>query len=113
MQRCRLELCAEMVTLIEGESKNEAERIEGGLTFSNVSYSVTKRGKRGNSTVLFVTMAINNDAELIDYSESKLILKDLSGRFKVGQLTAILGPSGAGKTSLMNILAGLKLVLAI
>jgi len=26
-----------------------------------------------------------------------------------GQLVAILGPSGAGKTSLMNILAGVKL----
>lgn len=38
----------------------------------------------------------------------KRILHQLSGTFKSGQLTAILGPSGAGKTSLMNILAGLK-----
>jgi ATP-binding cassette subfamily G (WHITE) protein 1 len=33
----------------------------------------------------------------------------VSGTFKSGQLIAILGPSGAGKTSLMNILAGVKL----
>jgi ABC-type multidrug transport system ATPase subunit len=38
----------------------------------------------------------------------KTIIHQLSGIFKSGQLTAILGPSGAGKTSLMNILAGLK-----
>jgi ABC-type multidrug transport system ATPase subunit len=36
------------------------------------------------------------------------ILHKISGAFNSGQLTAILGPSGAGKTSLMNILAGLK-----
>ena len=37
-----------------------------------------------------------------------MILDSVSGKFQSGQLTAILGPSGAGKTSLMNILAGLK-----
>lgn len=40
----------------------------------------------------------------------KEILRQMSGAFKSGQLTAILGPSGAGKTTLMNILAGLRLV---
>ncbi|RXG69561.1 ATP-binding cassette sub-family G member 1 [Armadillidium vulgare] len=40
--------------------------------------------------------------------ESKRILKGVSGRFLSGQISAILGPSGAGKTTLMNILAGYK-----
>ncbi len=40
----------------------------------------------------------------------KEILHHISGAFRSGQLTTILGPSGAGKTSLMNILAGFKLV---
>ncbi|EFX86592.1 ABC protein, subfamily ABCG [Daphnia pulex] len=40
--------------------------------------------------------------------KAKHILHQISGSFKSGHLTAILGPSGAGKTSLMNILAGLK-----
>nr|QBM06376.1 ATP-binding cassette sub-family G member 1-like isoform X3 [Daphnia magna] len=40
--------------------------------------------------------------------EVKHILHGVSGSFKSGQLTAILGPSGAGKTSLMNILSGFK-----
>ncbi|XP_057380707.1 ATP-binding cassette sub-family G member 1-like [Daphnia carinata] len=54
------------------------------LSFTDLSYSVGK----GNKT--------------------KKVLHNISGTFKSGQLTAILGPSGAGKTSLMNILAGLK-----
>ncbi|CAG0892107.1 unnamed protein product [Darwinula stevensoni] len=39
----------------------------------------------------------------------KEILKGLDGRMKPGELTAIMGPSGAGKTSLMNVLAGYRL----
>lgn len=38
----------------------------------------------------------------------KLILKGVSGKFKSGELTAIMGPSGAGKTSLLNILTGFQ-----
>ena len=39
-------------------------------------------------------------------TDDKVIVDDVSGRFRSAQLTAILGPSGAGKTSLMNMLAG-------
>ncbi|CAG0897823.1 unnamed protein product [Darwinula stevensoni] len=38
----------------------------------------------------------------------KEILKGLDGRMKPGELTAIMGPSGAGKTCLMNVLAGYR-----
>nr|QST15002.1 ABCG1-like protein [Diaphanosoma celebensis] len=41
-------------------------------------------------------------------SGDKTILDSMSGHFRSGHLTAILGPSGAGKTSLMNILAARK-----
>ncbi|KAG1659293.1 ATP-binding cassette sub-family G member 1 [Nymphon striatum] len=40
----------------------------------------------------------------------KVILKGISGKVKCNTMTAIMGPSGAGKTSLMNILAGYRKV---
>ncbi|KAB7501613.1 hypothetical protein Anas_08004 [Armadillidium nasatum] len=54
---------------------------------------------------------INVKFSELTYSISKgeeNILNGVSGRFSSGQLSAILGPSGAGKTTLMNILAGYK-----
>lgn len=36
----------------------------------------------------------------------KRILKEMSATFEPGTITAIMGSSGAGKTSLLNVLAG-------
>ncbi|XP_074037871.1 ATP-binding cassette sub-family G member 1 isoform X1 [Leptinotarsa decemlineata] len=53
------------------------------------------------------------DVEFMDVTFSakengkfKQIIKGVSGRFLSGELTAIMGPSGAGKTCLLNILTG-------
>ncbi|KAJ3728308.1 hypothetical protein C8R42DRAFT_619517 [Lentinula raphanica] len=40
------------------------------------------------------------------YNDDKVILDSISGRVLPGQMMAILGPSGAGKTTLVEILAG-------
>ena len=36
------------------------------------------------------------------------VLRNISGMFPSGELTAVMGPAGAGKSTLMNILAGYK-----
>ena len=40
--------------------------------------------------------------------ERLVLLKDVSGAFRPGVLTALMGVSGAGKTTLMDVLAGEK-----
>jgi hypothetical protein len=38
--------------------------------------------------------------------QSKTILSNVSGRIRPGRVTAIMGPSGAGKTTFLNVLVG-------
>mmetsp|Transcript_33278 Transcript_33278/g.79774 ORF Transcript_33278/g.79774 Transcript_33278/m.79774 type:complete len:1220 (+) Transcript_33278:117-3776(+) len=42
----------------------------------------------------------------LELPSGERILENVSGEFKAGRMCAILGPSGAGKTSLMNVLCG-------
>ena len=57
--------------------------------------------------LIYCEWDVNN---FYNISEKKLILKSVSGEFRSGELTAIMGPSGAGKTTLMSVLAGFKYV---
>ena len=45
-------------------------------------------------------------------AKTKTILEDVSGFAKPGELVAIMGASGGGKTSLLNILASRAYVSA-
>jgi len=41
------------------------------------------------------------------YTSDRMILKDISFRFRSGEIVSILGPNGAGKTTFLNCLANL------
>ena len=46
--------------------------------------------------------------ENVSYAyDEQQILKDISLEVKAGQVVAILGPSGVGKTTLFNLIAGI------
>jgi len=54
-----------------------------------------------------VDLTFKNLCYGVDVKNShKVILNNLSGSFKSGTVTAILGASGGGKTSLLNVLSG-------
>jgi ABC-type multidrug transport system ATPase subunit len=55
------------------------------------------------------TMIFCQEMKMQGIEEDRLqLLRDVSGAFRPGVLTALVGVSGAGKTTLMDVLAGRK-----
>ncbi|KAG8321768.1 hypothetical protein J6590_040023 [Homalodisca vitripennis] len=57
-----------------------------------------------SSSISFLTLRNYGHGDVA--ASGKVILNGVSGRFRSGHLSAVMGPSGAGKTSLLNILSG-------
>lgn len=66
------------------------------LIWSNLTYSIVKT----SYSMRWSRLKMERKQQQID------ILKNLNGKFESNKLTAIMGPSGAGKTTLMECLAG-------
>ncbi|CAL8161741.1 unnamed protein product [Prunus armeniaca] len=89
-----------------------------GSTSSNVN-DASGQAKRGmvmpfqplslafNHVNYYVDMPVEMKSEGIEETRLQL-LRDVSGAFRPGILTALVGVSGAGKTTLMDVLAGRK-----
>ena len=64
--------------------------------------------KDDSDAIELTEMAIKGDVEMehlkFGYSQDKIVIKDLNLSAKSGDLVAIVGPTGAGKTTLINLL---------
>ncbi|GJV89909.1 AAA+ ATPase domain-containing protein [Tanacetum coccineum] len=107
---------------VYGDTKNEVRTSVSSRSMSSRVATITeadKKPKRG-MVLPFVPLSLTFDE--IRYAvdmpqemkaqgvkQDKLeLLKDVSGCFRPGVLTALMGISGAGKTTLMDVLAGRK-----
>ncbi|CAF0966239.1 unnamed protein product [Rotaria sordida] len=82
-----------------GLSKINSNAPSVTLTWLDLQAEIPPKDKGITRTI---TKALCRTKEI---SESKILLKGVSGIVKPGQLLAIMGASGAGKTTLMNLLA--------
>ncbi|XP_062204875.1 ABC transporter G family member 37 [Phragmites australis] len=110
--------------VIEGHKETKSRRQELELSHSVGHNSVTSSEDSGQSRKGMVlpfpslSLTFNNVKYSVDMPEAMkeqgvtedrlLLLKGVSGSFRPGVLTALMGVSGAGKTTLMDVLAGRK-----
>ncbi|AES62116.1 putative monosaccharide-transporting ATPase [Medicago truncatula] len=83
--------------------KEKAQQQENkNLTFSGVLKMATNTEK---SKRPFIEISFR-DLTLTLKAQNKHILRNVTGKIKPGRITAIMGPSGAGKTTFLSALAG-------
>ncbi|KAK8998889.1 hypothetical protein V6N11_070068 [Hibiscus sabdariffa] len=97
---------------LEEDSKDESIQKESKTSFESEFFSVSTEG---NMVLPFqpLTVAFRNVRYYVNvpvgFKHERLqLLSDITGAFQPGILTALMGVSGAGKTTLMDVLSGRK-----
>ena len=80
--------------VIYNETQPLKEPIQMKLSWKDVNYSVKVKYTKKEKRELGIT----------DSTYDKVLLKTQSGYIKTGETTFIMGSSGAGKTTLINVL---------
>jgi ABC-type multidrug transport system fused ATPase/permease subunit len=70
------------------------------------SKSILDHGFRLCNQGIRLDLDFRNMTLTLPAPQNKTILSDVSGRIRPGRVTAIMGPSGAGKTTFLNVLVG-------
>ncbi|KAL2509221.1 ABC transporter G family member 39 [Forsythia ovata] len=105
---------------IAGSSEGVEKEVRHASTSSDSSVDAENRAPKRGMLLPFqpLSLAFNHINYYVDMpaemktqgvEENRLqLLRDVSGAFRPGVLTALVGVSGAGKTTLMDVLAGRK-----
>eukprot|EP00697_Spironema_sp_BW2_P002343 gnl/Spiro4/13139_TR6966_c4_g4_i2.p1 gnl/Spiro4/13139_TR6966_c4_g4~~gnl/Spiro4/13139_TR6966_c4_g4_i2.p1 ORF type:complete len:427 (+),score=90.07 gnl/Spiro4/13139_TR6966_c4_g4_i2:46-1281(+) len=75
------------------------------LTFDKIRASVMEPKRETKEEIAVRNPSFFDTFKCDQEMQEKVILHSISGRCRAGRLTAIMGSSGAGKTSLLNVLA--------
>ncbi|WJX58199.1 ABC transporter G member 31 [Trifolium repens] len=110
-----------VIPLDDGSGKNSSDDVSIQVYEMNTNSRSTRNSSNAKGMILPfqpLTMTFHNVNYYVDMPkeirkqgipETKLqLLSDVSGVFSPGVLTALVGSSGAGKTTLMDVLAGRK-----
>lgn len=83
-----------------------AEGLQGSQVYTMTAKKVLEQGFKRCNANLHLDLSFSDLGFTLPPPHSKTILSGVSGRIKPGRVTAVMGPSGAGKTTFLSVLMG-------